>query len=153
MLELEKLSRNYFEVFLSRYSELNKKLSELKSEIEKTEIVKEIEELQEILRQDRIKAEEDELKVKKLIDESEAINIALLREDLEKLDELTKTINLMLSIGRVSFHAAFDDSNVDIPGFIVNLFTRPQRLPVGVIHFTAKPRCLSMLIESQTNDG
>jgi len=95
--ELEKLSRTYFEVFLSKYNELNEKLNKLKSEIEKTKIVKEIEELEEKLNLYRIKVEEEELKVKELTNELEGINIDNLRKNLENniMENIYKEVKII----------------------------------------------------------
>jgi hypothetical protein len=81
---LDKLNRQYFEAFLSRYNEANKKLSELESEIEKAEVAKEVEALKEKLKQDRIKLEEEKRKADELAKEFESINIENLKENMEK---------------------------------------------------------------------
>ena len=46
--ELDKLDKDYFNLFLSKYNELNKKYIELKSEIGKIDLIKELAQLKEM---------------------------------------------------------------------------------------------------------
>lgn len=82
--ELDKLTKNYLESFLNKHTELNKKADELKSEINKAEIVKEIEEKQEALKQDNKQIEEKNQKIELMIKELEKINIEALKKNLEE---------------------------------------------------------------------
>lgn len=73
--ELDELTKNNFEIFLSRYYESNRKLNELKLEIEKIEIIKEIEKTKEEFNQDKSKLEEDEYKVEDMKEKLKMIDI------------------------------------------------------------------------------
>lgn len=82
--ELEKLSKNYFEGFLSRYNELHKKLQTIKSDIKKVQVVKEIDQLKQKLGQNRIKVQESKDKIKEMTEELEAISIEHAKKNLQK---------------------------------------------------------------------
>ncbi|MBU0962765.1 MAG: hypothetical protein KKD48_02575 [Nanoarchaeota archaeon] len=81
--ELDKFNRNYFEAFLSKYNELNKRLSKLESEIEKIRIIEEVARLKETIKQDKIEIERDELKTQKMLKELDRNDIENLKKDLE----------------------------------------------------------------------
>lgn len=82
--ELDKLNKTYFEEFLSKYQELDKEFTELKSEIEKKEVAKEVEQLKSSLRQTNYRIEEAKHKLQQKAKESEAIDIEHLKNNLEK---------------------------------------------------------------------
>jgi hypothetical protein len=82
--ELNSLDKNYFEAFLRKHNELNKRLDELKSEIDKAEIIKEVELMKENLKQDKTNLDEAKYEVEEIIKEIEKININDLKRNLEK---------------------------------------------------------------------
>ncbi|MAG15584.1 hypothetical protein CMO88_00830 [Candidatus Woesearchaeota archaeon] len=82
--ELDKLNKTHFEEFLNKYSELDKKLTELSSEIEKEEVSREAEQLKSSLRQTNYRIEEAKHKLQQKTTEFEAIDIEQLRNNLEK---------------------------------------------------------------------
>ncbi len=79
----DKVDKNYFASFLSKYNELNKKLAELNSQIANEIIVKEIESLREELRKEKSKANENNNKIEKMAKELEMIDIDSLKREVE----------------------------------------------------------------------
>lgn len=82
--ELNKLDINYFESFLNKRNELNKKLNDLNLEIGKVEVIKEIEKIKEEVKQNKVKIERYNNKVKENVGELGKINIKTLEENLRE---------------------------------------------------------------------
>ena len=80
--ELDKLDRSYFEGYVNRHKELNKKLKVIETEIGTIAVVNEIEELKQGLIQNR--AEQKQTKINDMMKALEEINIEHLKKNLEK---------------------------------------------------------------------
>ena len=95
--ECSRITKNYFESFLRKLNELNKRLNELDLEINKDTIVKEIEALKEELRKEKIKENETKNKIEKMTRELKEIDIDEMKKELElkinkEMDENVKII-------------------------------------------------------------
>jgi hypothetical protein len=88
LLELDKLGKDYLKEFVEKHNKLGKKISELKSEMDKEKVIDEVEKLREELNRkiaNMKKSEEKKNSIQRRID---AIDIGLLKKDLgEKIKE------------------------------------------------------------------
>ncbi|MFH1376040.1 MAG: hypothetical protein ABIH25_00220 [Candidatus Woesearchaeota archaeon] len=82
--ELDELTKNNLEIFLSKYYESNKKLNEVNLEIEKIEVIKEIKKIKEQFNQDKSRLEENESKIENMKEQLRMINIENLKLVLEE---------------------------------------------------------------------
>ncbi|MFH1592027.1 MAG: hypothetical protein ABIB47_01535 [Candidatus Woesearchaeota archaeon] len=96
--ELNKLDKSYFESFLKKHNELKKDLVKYLSEIEKFDIIKEIEDLKQKLKEVKIKLEEDKNNLKEMTKELEQIDIDNLKKKLEKeiKEKLSPEVKIIL---------------------------------------------------------
>ena len=81
--ELHKLDKAYFEAFLGRYHELNKRLGSLKSEIENSDAAKEAEQIKSLLRQIVYRVEETSKRLQQKKTEESGIDVEKLSKNLE----------------------------------------------------------------------
>ena len=89
--ECNKINKNYLETVLGKIAELKRKIHELNSEIEKETIVKEIEELKEELRKEKIKESEVKHRIEKMRKTLEDIDINKQEKELEM--QINKELN------------------------------------------------------------
>ncbi len=82
--ELDKFDRDYFEIFLSRHNELNKRLDELKSETEEAGVVREIEDLKQELSRSLLQLKGEKQKVEEMQRDMERIDIDEMKRELEE---------------------------------------------------------------------
>ncbi len=83
LLGVDKLNKVYFKIFLDRHEKLNNNLNEIKSEIEKAEIIKEINEMKSSLKEDKNKLEVYRSKIEEMTKKMELVNIKGLIKGLE----------------------------------------------------------------------
>ncbi|MBU0466979.1 MAG: hypothetical protein KJ718_02460 [Nanoarchaeota archaeon] len=81
--ELDSLDKDYIESFLQTHTNSNKDLSELDSKIRSSNILKEIENLKDELKQDNTNLEKDKFKIGKMKKETEGIDVSQLISGLE----------------------------------------------------------------------
>lgn len=94
--ELNKLDRDHFETFLTNHDNLNKDFKELTSQIENSEVLKELNKIKAKLAQDKTSLEENKSKIEKLERDFEETDINSLKFNLER--EITTTLNKQIKI-------------------------------------------------------
>lgn len=95
--ELDKFSTDYLQTFLNSYSQLNKRLTEIKSEIGNVKVIKEIETLETEIKHDNLKIQENQQELNKILKKD--INVENLSIALEKdiRDSTNQKVKLLYS--------------------------------------------------------
>jgi hypothetical protein len=84
LFELNKMNKNYFENFLTKYEELNEILLKVSEEISNIDAVERLEKMKKNLEISKNKLREDKEKIAKLSGDLSKINVEELREELKK---------------------------------------------------------------------
>jgi len=96
LLELEKIEKSYFEEFIKMYSELRKKIDELKMEMDKEKIIEGVEKLKEELKKNEIDVEDIKRKIGEMVKKFEDIDINGLKKDFKEKMNTNADINIKI---------------------------------------------------------
>jgi len=96
LLELEKIEKSYFEEFIKMYSELRKKIDELKMEMNKEKIIEGVEKLKEELKKNEIDVEDIKRKIGEMVKKFEDIDINGLKKDFKEKMNTNADINIKI---------------------------------------------------------